>query len=347
MHVVIAAITGATGHVGVTLSRLLLSRGHRVRAIVRKDSEGLKGLDIERVGGDLQNPESLSRAFHGADVVFHAAARISITRTDMAQVAETNIGGTRNVIAACRASGVRRLVHFSSIEALRPQPPDSPVDEERPFVDAHPASPYAISKAQAEGEVRRAIAAGMDAVILNPTAIVGPWDYKPSLLGSAIMSIADGRLPMLVDGGFDWVDVRDVAEAALAAAERAPAGSRYLVGGRWASMAELAQLVCTVTGARLPRLTCPFWIAQAWAPVSSALSRVVGKTPLFTGYSLGVLRAYRTVSHDRAARELGYRPRDLEETIKDACAWFEVNGYLRPNRGKAVRNRAASGGGRG
>jgi dihydroflavonol-4-reductase len=338
----IAAITGATGHVGVTLSRLLLARGHRVRAIVRRDVEGLKGLDVEKMAGDLQSRESLTRAFRGADVVFHVAARISITRTDMREVAETNIGGTRNVIDACREAGVRRLVHFSSIESLQPQPLDSPVDEERPFVDAHPASPYAISKARAEGEVRRAMAEGLEAVILNPTAIIGPWDYKPSLLGSAIMSIAGGRLPMLVDGGFDWVDVRDVAEAALAAAERAPAGSRYIVGGRWASMAELAQLVCTVTGARLPALTCPFWIAQAWAPVSAAYSRVVGKTPLFTGYSLGVLRAYRIVSHDRAARELDYRPRNLEETVGDACAWFEVNGYLRTSREKPVRNRAAS-----
>ena len=346
MHNMTAAITGATGHVGVTLSRLLLARGHHVRAIVRKDAEGLKGLDIEKVEGNLRDPESLTRAFRGAEVVFHVAARISITRADMREVAETNIGGTRNVIAACREAGVRRLVHFSSIEALEPEPLDSPVDEARPFVAAHPASPYAISKAQAEGEVRRAMAAGLDAVILNPTAIIGPWDYKPSLLGSAIISIAGGRLPMLIDGGFDWVDVRDVAEAALAAAERAPAGSRYIVGGKWAPMAELAQLVCTVTGARLPGLTCPFWIAQAWAPVSVAYSRVVGKTPLFTGYSLSVLRAYRTVSHDRAARELDYRPRGLEESIKDACAWFEVNGYLRPHRGTpVVRNRAASPGG--
>jgi len=341
----IAAITGATGHVGVTLSRLLLSRGHRVRAIVRKDARGLEGLDVEKVEGDVRSPESLARAFRGTDVVFHAAAHISITRFDMREVAETNVVGTRHVIAACRETGVRRLVHFSSIEALDPLPLDAPLDEERPFVDARAASPYAVSKAQAEGEVRRATAAGLDAVILNPTAIIGPWDFKPSLLGSALMSIANGRLPMLVDGGFDWVDVRDVAEAALAAAERAPAGSRYIVGGRWASMAELAQRVCSVTGARPPGLTCPFWIARAWAPVSATYSRIAGKTPLFTGYSLSVLRGNRTVSHERAARDLGYRPRALEETIGDACAWFEVNGYLHVGRGRPVRNRAASRGG--
>lgn len=343
----IAAITGATGHVGVTLSRLLLARGHRVRAIVRKDVGGLEGLDIEKVEGDVRSPESLTRAFRGTDVVFHAAARISITRIDRAEVAETNIGGTRHVIAACRGTGVRRLVHFSSIEALDPLPLDAPLDEERPFVDARAASPYAVSKAQAEGEVRRAMAAGLDAVILNPTAIIGPWDFKPSLLGSALMSFASGRLPMLVDGGFDWVDVRDVAEAALTAAERAPAGSRYIVGGRWASMAELALHVCNVTGARPPGLTCPFWIARAWAPVSAAYSRIAGKTPLFTGYSLSVLQGNHTVSHDRAARELDYRPRDLEETIGDACAWFEVSGYLRSRRGQSAKNRAASGGTRG
>jgi dihydroflavonol-4-reductase len=312
-----------------------------VRAIVRQAVGGLKGLDVEMAEGDVRSLESLTRVFRGADVVFHAAARISITRIDMKEVAETNVLGTRNVLAACREAGVPRLIHFSSIEALDPLPLDAPLDEDRPFVDSGKGSPYAVSKAQAEAEVRRAIAEGLNAVILNPTAIVGPWDYKPSLLGSALMAIARGRLPMLVDGGFDWVDVRDVAEAALAAALRAPAGSRYIVGGRWASMAELAGHVCSVTGARPPGLTCPFWIARAWAPLSAAFSRFIGKTPLFTGYSLSVLRGNRSVSHDRAHRELGYRPRELQETIRDACAWFELNGYLPAGRGPAAGSRAA------
>jgi dihydroflavonol-4-reductase len=176
---------------------------------------------------------------------------------------------------------------------------------------------------------------------------VGPFDFKPSFLGKAVMALGRGSLPMLVHGGFDWVDVRDVAEAALAAAERAPSGGRYIVGGRWASLAELAQHVCRVTGARPPGLVCPFWIARAWAPVSAGYSRIAGKTPLFTAYSLSVLRGNRTVSHERAVRDLGYRPRDLEETVSDACAWFEVNGYLRSRWGQAAGNRAASRGGEG
>jgi dihydroflavonol-4-reductase len=340
----IATITGATGHVGITLSRLLLARGHRVRAIVRKDTSGLEDLEVEKVEGDVRSLESLTRAFRGADVVFHAAARISITRSDMGEVAETNIVGTRHVIAACRETGVRRLVHFSSIEALDPLPLDAPLDEDRPFVDAGSGSPYAVSKAQAEAEVRRAAAEGLDAVILIPTAIIGPWDYKPSLLGSALMRIARGALPMIVDGGFDWVDVRDVVEAALSAAERAPSGSRYIVGGRWASLEELARLVCDVTGAHPPRVTCPMGLARAWAPVSSMLCRITGKAPQVTRYSLSVLRGNRAVSHERAARDLAYRPRELRETIRDACEWFETSGHLRSGRAKA-KSRAASRGG--
>jgi len=321
-----AAITGATGHVGVNLARVLLARGHHARAIVRRDVQGLEGLDVERVQGDVRDPASLARAFRGVEVVFHVAARISIVRSDRRKVAETNIDGTRNVLAACREAGVRRLVHFSSIEALDGRPLDTRMDEERPFVDGTVGSPYAVAKAHGEQEVRRAIEEGLDAVILNPTAIVGPFDFKPSFLGKAVMALGSGSFPMLVDGGFDWVDVRDVAEGAVAAAERAPRGGRFILGGRWASMVELATLACEVTGARPPRLMCPYGLAMAFAPVSTGFCRLTGATPLFTTYSLRVLKGNRNVSHDRASRAFGYAPRDLRETLRDTIAWFRRNG---------------------
>jgi dihydroflavonol-4-reductase len=319
-----AAITGATGHLGVNLAQALLTHGHHVRAIVRNDVHGLEGLDVERVPGDVRDPVSLEKAFRGAEVVFHVAARISIIRADRRQVAEANIDGTRNVIAACRETGVRRLVHFSSIEALDGRPLDTPVDEDRPFVDGRFGSPYAVTKVHGEQEVRRAIEGGMDAVILNPTAIVGPFYFKPSFLGKAVMALSRGSFPMLVDGGFDWVDVRDVAEAAVVASERAPRGGRYIIGGRWASMAELAALACSVTGARPPRLMCPYGLAMAFAPVSTGFCRLTGATPLFTTQSLKVLKGNRNVSHARASRAFGYRPRDLQETIRDTIGWFNA-----------------------
>ena len=134
---------------------------------------------------------------------------------------------------------------------------------------------------------------GLDAVVINPTAIIGPFDVRPSLLGQAVISFATGRIPALVEGGFDWVDVRDVAETAIRAAEVAPSGARYIIGGRWASMAELAALVCDAAGGRPPTLMCPFFLAEAWAPVATALARVAGRAPLFTTYTLRVLRGNR------------------------------------------------------
>jgi dihydroflavonol-4-reductase len=323
-----AAITGPTGHVGITLARTLLNRGHSVRALIRGTGASLDFLPVERVHGDIGSPSALAAAFAGIDVVFHTAARISITRRDAQATADVNVGGTRNVIEACRRAGVRRLVHFSSIEALDPFPLTSSVDEDRPWVDGRAGSPYALSKALAEAEVKRATSEGMDAVILNPTAIIGPHDLKPSLLGRAIMAFARGSLPFLVDGGFDWVDVRDVVDSAVQAAERGTPGSRYILGGRWASLAELAALACEATGARPPRITCPFPLAQAWAPLSAAFCAVTGRQPLFTGYSLRVLRGNRNVTHDRAAADLGHTPRDLRDTVRDTCAWFREQGWL-------------------
>jgi dihydroflavonol-4-reductase len=322
-----AIITGGAGHVGGTLARALLAHGSKVRAMVRSDVRSLQGLDVEKVGADLRDTSSLIRAFKDVEVVFHTAARISITGSDARQVVETNLEGTRNVIAACIKTGVRRLVHFSSIEALHPEPLESPLDETRAFVDGG-FSPYAISKARAETDVRAAIAQGLDAVILNPTAIIGPYDFKPSMMGKALMSFARGTIPMMIDGGFDWVDVRDVAEAAIAAARHAPAGGRYIVGGRWASMEELAGIISEVTGSRVPRLHCPMSLAEAWAPISTLFCAMVGKAPLFTRYTLVALKGNRLVTHERAAAELSYCPRDLRTTIRDTCAWFQEQGLL-------------------
>jgi dihydroflavonol-4-reductase len=323
-----AVITGATGHVGVNLARALLAAGHEVRAIVRKDTRGLEGLDVEKKAARLSDAGELRAAFAGCDVVFHVAAQISIIGADRASVFETNVNGTRNVVSAFRASGARRLVHFSSIEALSAHPLEAPLDEERRYVVNGEGSPYAHSKAQAELHVRRAIDEGLDAVVVNPTAIIGPDDWKPSLMGSALLAFARGTYPMLIDGGFDWVDVRDVAQAAVAAAERAPRGARYLVGNRWASMTEIAGMACAASGARLPRLMCPFPVAQAWAPFAAGWSRLTGRPPNLTPYSLKVLRGNRLISHERARRDLGYTPRDLEQSVRESIAWFREKGLL-------------------
>ncbi len=322
-------VTGAAGHLGGNLVRSLLAQGRRVRALdFTRDWRALAGLEVEIVEGDVRDPVALARAFAGADVVYHTAGRISLSRRDGPLLEAINVLGVRNVVRACLERGVRRLVHFSSIHALRQEPLHVPLDESRPLVRSRRCPPYDRSKAAGEREVRRGIQWGLDAVILNPTGMIGPYDHRPSFFGRVLLAMGQGQMPALVASGFDWVDVRDVAGAAIRAAERAPAGSQYLLSGHWLSMRDLAALVEEITGVQAPRFICPMWLARLGATCAGALGRRKAQDSLYNTVSLRALRGNRRISHERAARELGYHPRPLRETLVDTCRWFADNGLL-------------------
>jgi dihydroflavonol-4-reductase len=321
-------ITGATGHIGANLVRALMEKGRPTRCLVHLSAAALEGLNTELVRSDISDVESLCHAFRGADVVYHLAACISLSMDDWPRLEAVNVNGTRNVIEACRRAGVRRLVHFSSIHALVQEPLSTPVDESRPLTDLKSGPPYDRSKAAAEKEVRRGIEQGLDAVIINPTGVIGPYDYQPSFLGEALLSMAQNRLPALVTGGFDWVDVRDVVAAAMRAEAQAPAGATYLLSGHWVSMCDIAAMVAEITGVKNSRFVCPLWLARLAAPLVQGVSRLNGKSPLYTSVSLRALKSNRHISHARATRELGYQPRPFRETLVDTLRWFEANGQL-------------------
>jgi dihydroflavonol-4-reductase len=322
-----SVVTGAAGHVGANLVRLLLERGHRVRATIYEDTRGLDGLEeVEQVRVDVLDPESLAEAFRATDVVFHLAAVISIAG-DEDRMQQVNVEGTRNVAEACLACGVKRMVHFSSIHAFSHLPEGQPITETRG--QAEPGAMfYDLSKAAGERQVLKAAERGLEAVILNPTAILGPFDYKPSHMGQVLLDLGGRKFPALVDGGFDWVDVRDVVQAAVRAAKVGRSGERYLLSGRWAPFQELAAHVEEVTGVRAPRWVSPMWLARVGAPFASTFNRLRGKRPLYTSSSLRALRCHKWVVSDKAREGLGYRPRPLRETIRDTFAWFEEAGML-------------------
>jgi len=341
----IVVVTGASGHLGATLVRALRARGQEVRALVHQDRRALDGLDVEIARGDLADENSLRRAFAGADMVYNTAAYISILRGELQRLYEVNVRGTRNVVEACLGSGVRRLVHVSSIEVLESEPLDQPVDESRPLVESgtfargnagraleplprKSSLPYAHSKAAGERQVRKGIARGLDAVILYPTAMIGPHDYRQGFPNAGLLAICEGRLVALVDGGFNWVDVRDVAQGALRAGDQAPSGARYILSGHWASLHDLAQLAEEITGVHVPRLVFPLWAARIGAPFVAAASQLAGRRPLYTSEALRPLRGNRHISHERATRELGYQPRPLRQTVVDTLQWCECRGVL-------------------
>jgi len=323
-----AVVTGATGHVGANLVRALLERGQTVRAVVREDTRALAGLGVEQVRGDVLDRASLVRAFEGADVVYHLAACVSIGHDPASLVLEINGRGPALAAEACLETRVRRMVHFSSIHAFSPHPADETIDETRALNDPNDERlpPYDRSKAAGQRAVLAAVERGLDAVVVNPTAVLGPHDFKPSALGGAIVSMMQRTLPALVTGGFNWVDARDVAAGAIAAAERGRAGEAYLLGGRWRPVAELARLVEASCGARRPRLVTPMWLARVGVPFVSAWSRLSGAPPVYTRESLYALCHHRSISWAKAERELGYRARPLAETVEDACAWYRAAG---------------------
>ena len=206
---------------------------------------------------------------------------------------------------------------------------DVTIDESCSLVESQDCLPYNLSKAAGEKEVRQGIERGLDAIILNPTAIVGPLDYKPSLFGEALLAMANGRLPALLTGGYDWVDVRDVVDGAIQAEERAPTGARYLLSGHWVSLCDVASIVAQITGVSAPRFVCPIWLGRITAPIVTVYDRLTSRRPLYTSASVKALRSNRNISHEKASRDLDYYPRPFRETIVDTLRWFEVNGRLK------------------
>ncbi|NJC97346.1 MAG: NAD-dependent epimerase/dehydratase family protein, partial [Anaerolineae bacterium] len=275
-------ITGASGLVGGNLVRALLAQGRPVRALVHHDRRALEGLDVETVSADLTDPASLGHAFRGVEVVYHLASSISINMDDWDELERINVTGTRNVIDACLRSNVRRLIHFGSIHAYAHAPFDQPLDEDRRLLTGDHIPPYERSKAAAETEARRSVDLGLDTVIIIPTAIAGPFDFRPSYFGQALQLLASGRIPALVRGGYDWVDVRDVVDGAIKAEQVAVRGSRYILSGHWHSVREVARMTAEITGIPAPRLTVPIWLAQLAQPLLARLAQINGSQPIYT-----------------------------------------------------------------
>ncbi|UCC16855.1 MAG: NAD-dependent epimerase/dehydratase family protein [Dehalococcoidales bacterium] len=321
-------VTGASGHLGANLIRTLVNREWDVKALVHQDTRALEGLDIEQIHGDILDVASLKYAFQGVDIVFHLAARISVIKQDRKQVEEMNIDGVRNVIDSCLSTGVKRLVHVSSFHAHVQEPIDEVLDETRPLVNSKNYPPYNYSKAEGERLVKDAVKEGLDAVIITPAGIIGPYDFQLSHFGSTILAIAKRKLRILVDAGLDWVDARDVSEGMITAAEKADSGDKFILSGHRVTLRTIADHITEYIGQSPVRIVLPLSIARLFAPVVSEYDRIRGRRQLFTPIAMAELNSNRHLSHEKASKRLGYNPRHLNETITDTLDWFREQGYL-------------------
>ena len=322
-------ITGASGHLGVNVIRALVQNGEEVRAVDLRPAAALPGRDVEFVNADVTDPTTLKTAFAGAEIVVHLAAKISIAGDPDGSVRRVNVDGVHNVAQAAVAAGVRRLVHCSSLHAYDVGAIRGPVRESGVRATDSRLPAYDRSKAAGEDELRRIVDRGLDAVILNPSGMIGPVDPEPSRMGRVFVALFKGRMPVAVTGAFDWVDVRDVATALIAASRQGRTGENYLIGGHRASLTELGRMAAAVTGRRPPRLVAPLWAVQlvAGAAVRVAGPRRAGRL-LLTPESLHAMATDPVVDYSKAVGELGYRPRPLSETVTDLHASFVADGRL-------------------
>lgn len=331
-------VTGATGHLGNVLVRELLARGEAVRVVIQPgdDTSPLEGLELQRVESDIRDGAKLRQAFAGARRVFHLAGIVSITRAQREKMRDVNVGGTRAVLQACREAGVSRLVHMGSVHALT-EPPRGVLDESCGFDASKATGAYGKTKAEACAAVQRAVREGeVDAVLVLPTGVVGPLDARLSEVGQLLLDLEAGRVPFLLSGGHDWVDVRDVARGTLLAAERGARGEAYLLGSEYVTVVDLARVVSEETGSRVPRIL-PRWVAQVLATSAPLVEAVTRRRALLTPYAVHALTVPFTVSHQKATRELGFNPGPVRQALRDALAWHHAHQVRAPGPGRVAR----------
>ena len=317
-------ITGASGHLGFRLCQILADQGHQVKGLYFKSPPPVNLTNVDWVQGDILQDEVVNEFVLGCDFVIHCAAMISITGDKDGLVWATNVTGVSNVVNACLLHKVKRLVHVSSTHAVQEAPADVPFEETRPYKEAGDFT-YDHSKATGEQLVLKHVEEDqLDAVVVRPSGILGQPDYRPSLLGQAIIDMYHGKIPALPQGGYNYVDLESVARSVVASIHKGDKGEVYLLTGKYYSMKEFAQVLGEVTGRPMPRLVLPAWLLIGVLPLVKGWSLLTGKPSSFTYESIMTLKnGHKDIRNDKASRVLGHNPTPLSESMQLLINWFK------------------------
>lgn len=317
-------VTGATGFVGWHVARLLIEKGHRVRALVRKPP--VPELDVEIVPGDLRDVESLRRAVAGCGVVFHVAADYRLWARNPEELYQSNVDGTVNLLTAARDAGLDRAVYTSTVGCIGVSGHAAGTEEAATQLgDMH--GPYKRSKYLAEIKAIEVASSGFPVVVVNPTAPVGDRDFRPTPTGRIIVDFLRGRMPAYVDTGLNLVDVRDVAAGHLLALEKGRSGDRYILGAENVTLRSIFEKLETVSGRPAPKIQIPLALAYLAGAFSTAWANITGSEPRVALDAVRMSAKKMWVSHQKAEDRLGYRPGPPEEALRRAVDWFRTNGY--------------------
>jgi dihydroflavonol-4-reductase len=324
-------VTGSSGHIGNVLVRQLIDQGKNVRIMTKdgKKPAWLEHLNLDVVQGDLRDEKAVNNAVEGAEIVFHLAGIISISSFDSKELTEVNVKGTEHVVNACLKHGVRRLVYTSSVHALPEGKKGEAITEDSDFDGKNLFGAYARTKAAATRKVLEGVERGLDAVICFPSGVMGPHDYRGSEAGRLIRDYATNKLPVYIDGEYNFVDVRDVVKGLLLALEKGRTGEGYILAGERMTLNNFFSILSGYEAKMKPpkvKIPLPLAIGSAW--ILESACRVIKAKPMFTVYAIKVLQSNCEISSDKASRELGYTSRSMRESIADGLAWLKENGKI-------------------
>lgn len=334
-----AFVTGATGFVGSHVARALAEQGAELRLLARPSSrtDNIADLRAEVATGDLCEPDSLRKAMQGCDVVFHVAADYRIWVRDPDQMYRSNVEGTRAMIQAAQASGMRRVVYCSSVATMGFTQSGQIVEEETPVSLADMVGHYKRSKFMAEQIALEAGRKGANVVVVNPTTPIGERDIKPTPTGRIIVDFLNRKFPAYVDTGLNLADVKEVARGHLLAMEKARPGERYILGGENLTLKQILDKLAALTGLPSPTMKVPHAVAMGFAAFDQFFTGIVrGKEPRATIDAVKMGRKKMFASSAKAERELGYRMVPVEDALRRAVEWFCANHYAAPIREMAV-----------
>lgn len=328
-------VTGATGHLGNVLVRELIARGEKIRAFVMPGESlfPLEGMLIEVYVGNVLDRRALRSAMIGVDKVFNLAGIISIRPGMEEAMHQVNVVGASNVAEIARESGVERLVHVSSVHAFSRLPHGNIMDETTPLALNGPEGSYDRTKAEGTRAVLDQVEQGLDAVIVCPSGIIGSRDFKRSEMGRTLAAFAARKSSFLIDGAYDFVDVRDVASGLILALEKGVKGEIYILSGSRATVENLHQMARQTVGTGSLKLKVPVRMAMFFVSILQHFYRWLKIKSSYTVYSLQTLIDNSLYSSEKASRDLGYRPRPLSEAVTDFLSWHR----MRQNERQAAR----------
>lgn len=321
-----AFVTGGTGFVGANLIRLLLQQGYEVKALARPNArlDNLNGLEIELISGDLNDPD-LARSMQGCDCLFHVAAHYSLWQRDRDLLYQSNVLGTRNVLAAAKAAGIERSVYTSSVAAIGIDPSGQPTTEQYQSPVENLIGDYKQSKYWAEQEAVKAAQSGQDIVIVNPSTPIGAYDIKPTPTGDIVVRFLERRMPTYVETGLNFVHVQDVAWGHLLALQKGKSGERYILGNQNLSLKQLLDELSQITGLSAPARSIPVWIPLSVAWIDETILTKFGKKPSIPVDGVRMSKQPMYYDASKAIRELGLPQTPIHIALKDAVDWFQEN----------------------